>query len=318
MQDFFSAPEEELPMTLRAIRKEIKKRGWKGGRYFSSTFSYAELTRPDGKTIKINSSTPATSSFLSCMLATDKYASYLIMESLGGISQPVTVRLTSDESKRREVLSSFLLKYPKIVVKPIDGAHGNGVCTDITSVEEAERFIKEIEYFATPDYVLAQEQLETGGLETRVLCIDYKYVAAYHRIPAAVTGDGEHTVSELIDIENSTFRTAPYKDILNYIDKTAANEYLEKNPIGDTIPEKGDKVQVVGICNAGKGGSMEDVTDTLPEEYRKMAEKIARGFSLPVVGVDFYNDKVIEINCGPALYYPDICVKKYIDYLETI
>ena len=317
MENFFDVKEAELPMTMRAIRTEIQRRHWPSAKFFISTFSYAELTRPDGKVVKINSSTPSTSSELSCKLATDKYASYLFMDNLGGIPQPETKCLVMGEDYSATI-SAMLEKYHHVVIKPIDGAHGNNVFTDIDSLAKAEEIIDIINRNSHPTKILIQEQLPRDGIETRVLCINYQYTAAYNRIPAAVTGDGEHTVRELIDIENSTFRTAPYKGILNYIDTAASNEYLASNPIGDTVPEKGQKVQVVGICNAGKGGSMEDVTDSLPEEYRAVAERIARGFELPVIGIDFYNDKVIEVNCGPALYYPDICVEKYIDYLETL
>lgn len=318
MENFFEIPESDLPMTARAIRNEIKKRNYPAARYFFSTFSYIEITRPDGKIVKVNSSTPSTSSSLACMLATDKLAAYKIMSDLSGISQPETQLLPVESATHRQIVTDMLKRHKTLVIKPIDGAHGNDVYTNITSFEQAEKIIANISANSQSQRLLVQEQLPEGELETRVLCIDFHYVAAYHRIPAAVTGDGIHKVYELIDIENSTIRTAPYKGILNYIDKSASTKYLSEKQIADYIPKKGEKVQVVGICNAGKGGTMEDVTKTLPQVFRDTAEKIATGFDLPVIGVDFYGDKVIEVNCGPALYYPDICIEKYVDYLEKI
>ena len=70
------------------------------------------------------------------------------------------------------------------------------------------------------------------------------------------------------------------------------------------------------------GGTVEE-TIFDPEQIA-LAEKIAKVAELPAVGIDFYGDKVIEMNAGPMLYYPTgdesatKCVKAYADYLEKI
>src|ERR1051326_3187242 len=46
------------------------------------------------------------------------------------------------------------------------------------------------------------ERLITGR-NYRLLVVNYKLVAASERTPCAVTGDGKHTLKELIDIENA-------------------------------------------------------------------------------------------------------------------
>lgn len=55
-----------------------------------------------------------------------------------------------------------------------------------------------------------------------------------------------------------------------------------------------------------------------------ISEKIAKVAQLPVIGIDFYGDQVIEFNACPSLYYPTRnetatkAVTKYIDYLEQL
>ena len=69
---------------------------------------------------------------------------------------------------------------------------------------------------------------------------------------------------------------------------------------------------------------MEDFTSQIPAEQRELSERIARHLELPVIGVDFYGDYVIEVNAAPALYQPvqtagaTSCITKFLDYLETL
>jgi len=44
-----------------------------------------------------------------------------------------------------------------------------------------------------------------AGHDYRVVMFDHELISAYMRIPLSVTGDGIHTISELIDIKQGTF-----------------------------------------------------------------------------------------------------------------
>ena len=320
MQDFFTVPDSNLPMSLRCFREELRARGWTKAILNKGAYNFITLTRPDGKVIPLYSLTPPTTNYASGCLADDKLASYNIFKSIDAPT-PYTELLLKDPSDRKAQLDRLFKKYPRLVVKPIDGAHGYDVFTGLTTAEEVEATLptsgRKIER-------LVQEQLTPKSPEVRVICIDYKYTAAFARIPASVAGDGEHTVAELIKIENSTIRTAPYQSNLAFIDEALSEEYLKKRNLADKVPAKGEKVQVVSICNVGCGGTIENLTDTFPEAKRTLAEKIARAFALPVVGIDFLDYYIIEVNSTPSLHYPapddsaTICVKKFVDYLETL
>lgn len=300
--------------------KILQERGWQKATIIRGDKSFLELTRPDGKTMRMHYLTSPDASYFSGLIATDKLAAYHLLKKVGA-KQPETWILPKDESEQKKLIEEMLAKCEKIVIKPIDGAHGNGVFTGITSLEEAK---KAIEANDEASKIIVQEQIFADEPEVRVICIDYKFVAAYARIPAQVTGDGEHTVPELVDIENRTKRTPAYQSNLSYIKKDAAEEYIKKNDLANYIPSEGEKVQVVGVCNTGNGGTMEDVSEKFPTELRVLSEKIAKEFELAVIGIDFFGENVIEVNSAPALYHPvdgpasTLCVEKYVDMISAL
>lgn len=317
MIDFYSLPEENLPISMRIFRKMLHERGWKAEKLTSDWSNDLILTRPDGKEIRVSSSTPPTTSVFALHLADNKLASYSLLEQLG-VSQPETLVVKSPEDAQR-----LLDKYGTIVIKPVDGAHGRGVTTGITQPDQVGPAIQKA-VGASPNMKMAimQPQLSLDALELRIICIGYHFVEAIARIPAQVTGDGKHSLIELIDLENTTIRTKPYKGDLAYIDRSMAQNFL-----GDRqgeIPAAGEKVRVVSSCNVGQGGTAKDYSNLITDKMKVMSEKIAKAAQLPVIGIDFYGDQVIEFNACPMLYYPTIdatatkAVAAYVDYLAQL
>jgi len=324
MQDFFAAPDEKLKQTARALRRILKERGWRDAKMIPTTKHLLIFaTRPDGKKLRFCSCFPGESSTFACLIANDKIASYEMLKTVDA-PQPDTALLSEDEEEKKAQLQSFLERYGKIVVKPVDGAHGQNVKTNITNIDEALLAAKVCEKEGVKQNALVQEQLESNQVEKRVICIGYKYIAAYERIPARVTGDGEHTIMELIAIENRDLRGEAYSGKPAKIDVAKAEDYLKAEGVDfNYVPTAGEKVRVSPTCNSGMGGTNEESDITL--EQIELSEEIARAVELPVVGIDFYGNKVIEINAGPSLYYPtgddesaNRCVEAYADYLEKL
>lgn len=317
MIDYYSLPEADLPMSMRHLRKILKERGWKAEKLTAESRNNLILTRPDGKVLKVASSTPPTTSVYALRLADNKLMSYELLKGLG-VAQPETVAVrTAREAE------GMARKYGAIVIKPADGAHGRGVTVGVRSRAEAEEAIAKAEA-ASPELglAIAQPQLPLGEAERRVICIGYEFVEAILRVPARVTGDGERTLGELIELENRTIRTTAYQGELAYIDAEAAAKFLGER-IGE-VPAAGEKVRVVGSCNVGQGGTAEDCSVEFSESMRRQAEEIARAAELPVVGIDFYGDQVIEVNACPSLYYPTgdatatRAVEAYVEYLAGL
>lgn len=317
MIDFYTLPEADLPMTMRPFRRMLKERGWKAEKLCLESRNDLILTRPDGVEIRVASTTPPTTNAFALLVADNKMMCYALLNEIG-VKQPETVAV-----KVAEDALPLIEKYGSIVIKPIDGAHGNGVTVGVKNIEEAEGAIERaVRASQSLGMAIAQPQLPLDEPERRAICIGYKFIEAIKRIPAQVTGDGEHTLGELIKIENETLRTPMYQSDLAYINYEMAEKFLGERI--EEVPAAGEKVRVVASCNIGQGGTVMDCSDEFPAETRELAEKIAKTAQLPVIGIDFYGDQVIEINACPSLYYPtgDATatrgVEAYVDYLSTL
>ena len=297
MIDYYSLPEADLPMTMRPLRRILKERGWKAEKLCLESLNNLILTRPDGVELRIASTTPPTTNVFALRLADNKMMCYALLQEIG-VKQPETVPV-----KTAEDALPLIEKYGSIAIKPIDGAHGNGVTVGVRNAEEAEvAIVRAVEASQGLDMAIAQPQLPLDEPERRAICIGYKFIEVVKRIPAQVTGDGEHTLRELIRIENETLRTPMYQSDLAYIDYEMAEKFLGERI--EEVPAAGEKVRVVASCNIGQGGTVTDCSEEFSTEMRELAEKIARAAQLPVIGIDFYGDQVIEINACPSLYYP--------------
>lgn len=182
MVDFYKIPEQELPPSMRYFREFAEKRGWgKIEKLYHPGPNFLLATRPDGREIHLSGSTPPTMSSFSTLVADDKYATYQFLKSLGA-PQPETIMV-------RETLDTvkFLQHHGKIVIKPINPTHGNGVTIDVEDFDTVERSIYAASRHTHHDYVLAQQQLEKDLDEVRLICINGQFISAYLRIPPTST-----------------------------------------------------------------------------------------------------------------------------------
>ena len=338
MIDILKTDDNNLPQTIRLLKSELLKRGWEAETpYLKSPHIF--IRKKTGDTpIHIFSSVPATTSFAAGLLANDKYGIYQLLDKYD-ISQPATIMTRCFETECSEESKEFLKKFNKVVVKPIDGGHGNGITVGVDNEQvlfgaiiRAQRNNK-----GSSRNVLLQEMVDADSSDIRILCIDYKFVAAIHRVPASIVGDGEHTVAELIHLENTTFRGKAYYAELATIDIERAMQYLGSKM--NAVPRCGEEIQVIGVANYGSGGKLIDVTDDIPAWLISDAETVAKHCGLPVCGVDYLigtlgkdiekstaSAYVIEVNKAPSLAIHDKptvgknrqAVKKYVDYLDGI
>lgn len=220
--------------------------------------------------------------------------------------------------------SELLSECGRVVVKPLAGAHGDGVSLDVVSeaqlqvaIEWALRFNKNI---------IIQQQM--AGDDYRVLMIDGRYVAALRRIPAQVIGDGVSTLRECIARENQDpSRGENYTTSKEKISLDVAARYLGDR-LDSEIPAFGEAVRVVDVPNLSAGGDAEDRTDNVPEAMIRSAELIVGELGMGICGVDFIWDGedtpyLIEINATPGIDMHDMvqfgaprgAVSAFVDYL---
>jgi cyanophycin synthetase len=250
----------------------------------------------------IHSAKPDSSSSVGVMLCDDKeLTAKLAVEQ--GLRTPQSL-FNPDAT----IAEKFLDTYAPLVVKPVDGAHGNGVSMN---VKEAQHLATSSEFARTKSgrhSITIQEQV--AGEDVRLLVIGDEMVAAAVRKSACVKGDGVLTIRQLIVRENelNPDRAANYTARLNYIDVESSEAYLGA-AIDSVVPLLDQEVQVVGPSNVGKGGTATDVTDKIPVEMKEQAIRLTRSLGLSICGVDFIASDIedvstyyfIEANACPSL-----------------
>jgi cyanophycin synthetase len=200
--------------------------------------------------------------------------------------------------------------YP-IVIKPLNGNHGKGATINITDWEHAVCAFHRAQKYSTG--VIVETFIQ--GHDFRVLVINYKFVAAALRTPASVTGDGMHTIQQLIDEANLDPRRGDGHDnMLTQIkvDDVTMELLRKKGYTLSTVLPMGEELYLKPTANLSTGGTATDVTDEVHPQNRSLFERIARNIGLDVCGIDVMASNlstplkenggaVLEVNAAPGL-----------------
>lgn len=199
--------------------------------------------------------------------------------------------------------------YP-IVLKPLDGNHGRGQSINVNDWDTA---VKGFELAQQISSRVIVERFITG-YDFRVLVVNHKMVAAARRMPANVVGDGERTISQLIDIENKDPRRGyGHENMLTEIVVDSSTlDLLEKNGFHlESVPQKGEIVFLKSTANLSTGGTSSDVTDMIHPDNITMCERISKIIGLDVCGIDIMAENltqplketggcILEVNAAPG------------------
>ena len=198
-----------------------------------------------------------------------------------------------------------------VVVKPLDGNHGRGVATNLTTKEQVtaayEVAINESSRVIVERYIT--------GDDYRLLVVGNQLVAAAWREPANVIGDGHSTIRELVDeVNRDPRRSDGHGSVLSFIkiDATSLAVLAEQGYAPDSVPPAGVKVLIRRNANLSTGGTATDVTEMVHPEIARRAVDAVRMVGLDIAGLDVVakdisrplreqGGAVIEINAGPGL-----------------
>lgn len=214
----------------------------------------------------------------------------------------------SSEIEIDEAIKQFSGPY---VLKPIDGSHGDGVFLNLENAEEIKSALKTIQKFSSR-FLL--EKMHTGK-DYRILVIDGKLAAAAERSPPQITGDGNHTITELIEMLNQDPLRGEGHE--SFFTKVAIDEimveYLKKQNLQpDSVLKLGQRIQLRGNANLSCGGTAIDVTGNVSDEIKILCERVSRIVGLDICGIDIIAKDislsvkeseltVLEVNAGPGL-----------------
>jgi cyanophycin synthetase len=254
---------------------------------------------------RIQATVASTTSNIAVEIACDKEETKNILDA-AGIPVPKGY-IVYDEEDLEDAVSR--IGYP-IVLKPVNGNHGRGATINIQNWEDAKVAL------------LAAKRVSRGvicerfitGFDFRLLVINYKLVAAAKRTPACVTGDGKHTIQQLIDEVNKDPRRGyGHEKVLTAIkvDEMTLNILRDKGlELSDVLPA-GETLYLKSTANLSTGGTATDITDLVHPYNVFMAERIARVVGLDICGIDIMapdlttsirenGGAILEVNAAPG------------------
>lgn len=261
---------------------------------------------------RVQATITARTSCIAADIAGDKTLTKLLLNDLGIPTPKGRIALSLEEA----LLEARKIGSP-VVIKPYNGNQGKGVALNLRTPQEITAAFQVAKNYS--DKVLVEEYVR--GKHYRVLVVNQQIVAVAERIPTFVTGDGIHTIKQLINITNQDpLRGYEHEKPLTKI--TIDPELilvLTKNGLTlDYIPPAGEKVCLRENANLSTGGIAVDVTAQIHAGNTSLILRAVQAIGLDVAGVDLVTadigkpveeegGAIIEINAAPGIrmhHYP--------------
>jgi D-alanine-D-alanine ligase-like ATP-grasp enzyme len=212
---------------------------------------------------------------------------------------------------------SFMGRHERIVIKPVSQWGGRGVSTHVSNRIELAAAITFAKRFSNE--LLLEECVH--GVDWRLIYVDYKFVTAIQRTPAAIEGNGVDSIKKLIQKKNATARkTDPSNRIP--LDKETARTIKFLGYDYDFVPAEGQNITVRRTSNYHTGGTVDIIGNGIGGELIAMGEAVAKLVKIPVLGVDILANEnghhhIIELSPDLAISPPEgyIVVEKFLDFL---
>ncbi|HSP78364.1 MAG TPA: N-acetylglutaminylglutamine synthetase [Myxococcaceae bacterium] len=274
--------------------------------YFSLTFG--------GRSVVCRESLSELTSAISMSRCDDKRVTLKLLAQ-AGLRVPEQQRAGAPHEDE-----AFLRKHSRLVVKPARGEQGRGISVDVRSTEELEQAVASAR--AVDNDVVLEQCVE--GTDLRILVINDEVLAAAVRLHTGVTGDGRHTVRQLIEKLSRRREAATDGESRVPLDaETKRCVRSEGHTLEEVLPE-GRVLQVRKTANLHTGGTLHDVTAQLHPTLAEASVAAARALQIPVVGLDFLVPEVegeeyviIEANERPGLanHEPQPTAERFVDLL---
>lgn len=250
----------------------------------------------------------------------DRYSNILAMENKKvtkqilrehGIAVPGGADFT-DVTEAKLAWDRF--KGQAVVVKPVNTNFGIGI-TILTENRDSTVYERAIETaFAEDTQILIEEHI--SGKEYRFFLINNQVMAILHRVPANVTGDGSHSIRQLVVMKNEDpLRGKGYVTPLERLGfgEAEATHLRSQGLDFETVPGAGQRIFLRENSNISTGGDSIDFTDRTHPSYSKIASAAARALEVQITGLDMIvkdiaapaapgNFAIIEMNFNPAIH----------------
>ena len=290
--------------SAEVLAKEAEGRGMTVKRFYDIRPGYFRVTYQDHSELLFQSQSNLLGRVNARFLSHKALSAALLKEAGFPVPEDILAQ-TPDEAV------DFLESHSPIVLKPVNATGGKGVYIDVTSEEKAREAFEIAQTCNDGGEVGVVCQQQVEGRDYRLLVINKRQVFTVERVPASVTGDGVHTIQELLDTHNESAVTGYAIPIDRIIPTTLSRQGFSL----DSIPPTGTHVRVMRAANSHLGGRVVTCDEQVGEDIKQMAIDVATYFNCPLLGLDCMTPdintsigNIIELNEAPALYlheHPD-------------
>ena len=261
-----------------------------------------------GITFSLNNLTLPSDSRVVRTLFNHKSLSYDFAETHGTrVLDTVALRVGADDIS---AALELLKRRKQVIVKPDDGARGEGFVANITNektLREALEYARK--YVGASRRVLVQEQF--FGDEIRLISIDGEVKSVLHSMRPFVVGDGERAVSELIAERNNERIMINERVMIPYVflDETIIDADILNSQ--EVLPN-GEKFFLNHSTATKNGALIVDIFERIDSSYIEIAQNILGKFGRGMICLDLFvydptspanddNYAMVEMNEGMSL-----------------
>ena len=213
---------------------------------------------------------------------------WLTAQMLRHIGVPATVNERADTADAA-VAVAHRLGWP-VVVKPADQDQGLGVAAHLVH-DDAVRQAFAAAVKVSP-HVLVERHVH--GFGHRLTLMDGELVAVLKRIPGGVTGDGRHSVAELVALQLASPEVQRQRNMGRVpLDDEAQALLADRGQSPQTVPAEGEFVLLRRRDNLSAGGRLEHLDPaTVHPDNLLAAQRAAKALHLDLAGIDFLSPDI--------------------------
>lgn len=210
-----------------------------------------------------------------------------------------------------------------VMVKPNSGSQGIGVC----KVHAKREFYKAMHFIFARDRVALVEKVMEGK-DYRVVVLDDKVISAYERVPLSVVGDGKSTIQQLLRKKQSDFIKEGRDTRIKFEDFRITQKLSHQKLSMNSIIKRDQQIFLLDNANLSSGGDSMDVTESMHQDFKKIAIGLTKDMGLKMCGVDMLvvgdiKQKpkkycILEINSAPGLDHYFLSGKKQEKIVEDM
>ena len=216
-----------------------------------------------------------------------------------GIEVPRGMVVEKAKNFKKTMIVKNKLRYP-LIVKPQNSSRARGVTWDVKNADEAAKAVKFSEHESKSPIII--EEMFVGE-EFRVLVYKGKFIAAVHKIPPTIYGDGKNDIAQLIKTYNKSRAKEKYLKIDDDLKKGLKLSGLSL----DSVPEKDQKLKLKNTFLMSEGARLVNANKYFDRNLREICQKSATILNLQLGGVDIIINNetkkpsyvILEVNSNP-------------------